>query len=180
MIKQHLKLKLIAVFLLLSGGLHQALAGPELKGSLIFQKEHRGYWYNGMGLRTSSPALLGNRLQLELKYITSRLGTGFQEGALAQDKVDMAIGFYFRQDKMWNPYVNLVTGYYHVDTEGFDIYDSNNALTYGINLGSFLHAFPKWGGPFFDLGFTLKNGNGVTYPLNFSMGWTLNILPGLL
>ncbi len=175
---QKLKLLATAAFLLLSVGVNPVLAGPGLKGSLVFQKEHQGYWYNGFGLRTSQPGLLGNRLQLDMKYISSRWGTGLRPAALAQDKVDLALGFYFRQDKMWNPYVNLVTGYYHVDTEGFDIYPSNSSLTYGLNFGSFLNVLPKWGGPFFDLGFTLKAGNGVTYPFNFSMGWTFNILPG--
>ncbi len=174
---QKIKLRLAMAFLVLSVGANPVLAGPGLKGSLVFQKEHQGYWYNGFGLRTSHPGLFGNRLQLDMKYITSRLGTGLKAGALAQDKVDLALGFYFRQDKMWNPYVNLVTGYYHVDTEGFDIYPSNSSLTYGFNFGSFLNVFPKWGGPFFDMGYTQKSGLGVTYPFNFSMGWTFNILP---
>ncbi len=142
-----------------------------LRPGLQFQKEHNGFWYNGVSLSLSHQKLWSHRLQLEISYTSSKLGSGINSLALRQDKMEFLPALFFRTDKLWQPSIRLMWGYAYIDTEGFDVYESNISFIYGVGFGSRFAIHPVWGGPNFQFGFNLANGQGVVYPLHSKMSW---------
>lgn len=147
-----------------AGGLWQV--GPR------FQKEHNGYWFNGLRLSYAPGIIEQHNLAATLDYASSRWGSAWGgEGVSFQDKVELAGTWHFRPGRWVDPRAGLSLGYYYVDTEGFQLYESNHALTFSLLAGLSSHLHPRFGGPYLDMGYYLLLGPGVSFPLYFSLGW---------
>ena len=152
------------------------------KGGLEFQKEHNGYWFNGIELGVSHQKVWGHRVHLQLSYLSSQLGSSMSGNGVAEDKINTEVGLYFNPYPYFSPYFNLVLGYYRIDTEGFDVYGSDkepSTIGYGFNFGTIIPLSERWGGPNFEVGFFLSERNGVAFPLSLNLGWTFNLFPGV-
>lgn len=80
--------------------------GPRL------QKTVNLYYENGITLQYASDRLLSQRLYLGFSYISSRLGTALGSNALKQDNIFLSASYYFRPQRVVQPFVRLNAGYF--------------------------------------------------------------------
>ena len=158
----------------------------EFKAGLKFQKTYNLYYENGLELGYTHTKLWDRRVQFQVSYVSSRLGSALSSNALKQDYYLFSTGLHFRPVKLIEPYIQLNLGYFQFDTE-IDKFTflPNTTLLYSFATGVKFNVLPKIGGFYLDLGYNFVQGNGkegpgTLYPLFFNLGLLFNIFPGVI
>lgn len=173
----------IAIFILFSGfsATNSFAQNKVLDVGVRFQKTINLYYENGVTVQYSSERLLSKRLYFGFSYVTSRMGSAIGSNAIKQDNFIFSSTYYFRPDRMLQPFLRLNTGYFYADYEAAvfdDLPNSSLLLSPEVGLG-FNTNFPLKVGASF--GYNLITGDGLKgpgtlYPLYFQTSITWNIL----
>jgi hypothetical protein len=91
--------------------------GPSLEAGLRFQKTLNLYYENGLTVQYRNPALLSNRLQVGLTYVSSRLGSAIGSNAIKQDNIFLSGAYLFRMRRTVHPFVRANAGWFQADYE---------------------------------------------------------------
>lgn len=81
------------------------------------QKSVNLYYENGVIVQYTNEKLMSNRLYFGLSYVTSRLGSAISSNAIKQDNYILSSTYFFRPERMLQPFVRLNTGYFYADYE---------------------------------------------------------------
>ncbi|MFO8146272.1 MAG: hypothetical protein ACQEWG_00340 [Bacteroidota bacterium] len=145
------------------------------------QKSVNLYYENGITAQYTNNSLYSKRLYFGLSYVTSRLGSAIGSNAIKQDNIFLSITYYFRPDKILQPFLRLNTGYFYSDLEEkiFDDLPNSSILLSpeaGIRLKT--NSPLKVGASF---GYNLitgdgRKGPGTLYPVFIQSSITWSIL----
>jgi hypothetical protein len=158
---------------------------------LKFQKTHRLYWENGLEAGYTHDVLLDRKVQLGLSYVSSRFGSALVSRALNQDYLAGFVSFHFRPDKIFDPYAQLNCGYFRHErgdiVKHFKFENEADRKTFIDNssglldlvLGAKFNVLRKIGGLYADLGYRFWQDSNMLYPFFFSLGFSVNLFPGI-
>jgi hypothetical protein len=76
----------------------------------------------GVEVGYSRPDLLGGHPRFTASYSTSRLSVAFGSNGLAKDRFLVGAGWYFRPERVLDPYVQLEIGYTRFDRDDPDLF----------------------------------------------------------
>ena len=153
----------------------------ELKGGFRFQKTQKFYWENVFSFDFASPKIADSRIHFGASYVTSRLGSAMGSNAIKQGNYLISAAYHFRQQKQFQPFARLNTGYFHADYEE-DIFDvlPNSAFLFSIDAGlAYEFNIPLTAS--ISAGYNLNSGSGSSgpgtlYPVFYQMSFFYTIL----
>ncbi len=89
----------------------------ELGIGVRLQKSVNLYYENGFTAQYTNDRLYSKRLYFGISYVTSRLGSAIGSNAIKQDNIFLSTTYYFRPDRILQPFLRLNTGYFQSDLE---------------------------------------------------------------
>jgi len=171
---------MLTFYLVLSG--HLSFGQDRvLDVGLRLQKTVNLYFENGLTVQYSDDRLLSQRIYLGFSYISSRLGTAIGSNAIKQDNFLLSVSYYFRPQRVIQPFVRLNGGYFFSNLEEpiFDELPSNSMLLSPEGGIAFHTRTPLKINA--SLGYNVITGNGLSgpgtlFPLFVQTSITWNIL----
>ena len=152
----------------------------ELGVGLISQQTNKLYWENGIGIDFAGDFLLDRHLHTKLSYITSRVGSAMGSNAIKQDYYILGFDWRFRQDKDFQIFAGLNTGYFMADY-GADIF--NELPSSSVILAPEAGLVYKFKIPLtleLSAGYNIINGDGFNVPGTlFPVYYKLSVLYNL-
>lgn len=145
------------------------------------QKTVNLYYENGFTVQYANDLLLSGRLYLGATYVSSRFGSAFLSNALEQDNFFLSATYYFRPQRVIQPFIRLNTGYFISDLEEAIFEDlPNSSILLSPEFGVGVHT----GTPLkinASFGYNTITGNGISgpgtlYPLFVQTSITWNLL----
>lgn len=131
---------------------------------LRLQKSVNLYYENGFTAQYTNNSLYSKRLYFGLSYVTSRLGSAIGSNAIKQDNIFLSTTYYFRPDRILQPFLRLNTGYFYSDLEEEifdDLPNSSILLSPEAGISVKTNSPLKVGASF---GYNLITGDGLKGP----------------
>ena len=141
--------------------------------------EHNFYNQPGIHISFSDDRILNTHPRLSFSYTTSRIGT-LWKNTLAKDNYLLTAGWYFRPERVIEPFIRADFGFSHFNKEDDIIFKEldNNAMILAIKFGSEFCSLDKLIRPWFDVGYSILSSSTV-WPFVFSIGIDYDISKGL-
>lgn len=179
-IKSSTRLVFFLLFLWGCGAMPSYSQNSVLEVGIRLQKSVNLYYENGVTLQYTNDRLVAGRLYLGVSYVSSRLGSAMGSNAIKQDNYILSSTYYFRPQRVLQPFARLNTGYFYADYEAA-IFDDlpNSSVLLSPEVGiSIKTNFPLKVGASF--GYNLITGDGMKGPgtlyplfLQTSITWSL-------
>ena len=103
----------LIIFSILAVSFCPAKDTGHFRAGFKFQKTYNLHYENGLELGYTHEKLWGHRIQFQLSYVTSRLGSAIGSNTEPQDYYQFSSGLHFRPLKIFDPYLQVNLGYYH-------------------------------------------------------------------